>query len=142
MDIRKDEKGKWQLEQVSLLEKVKECARGVEAKSKAFSIYPMQLALAYEHSPDELKSLSARELAKRLYVVRQVEENRIIFHHQREARRTTEVQKEFGVGASRVDWAHPLPRLRVSKGVFLEHMLYEGVHFTLSMDGKIEWIDD
>ena len=133
-----DERGNLVAEQQSLLDKVKHL--GEAATNQRFSIYPMQLALAYEETPEELKELSSRELAKRLYVVRQVDRQQLILHFHREARRTTEVINEFGRGASTVDYARGTTRLLVTKGVFLDHLLYEGVHFTLSMDGDIEWL--
>lgn len=141
-NVCKDAKGKLVAEQISLLEEAKHSGEGLSSADNCFSIYPMQLAFAYEKTPDELKTLSSRELMKRLYVVRQVEEQRIIFHFHREARRTTDVISEFGQGLAQVDYNHSVPRLRVSKGVFLEHMLYEGIHFTLSMDGEVEWLND
>ena len=141
-NVCKDAKGKLIAEQISLLEEAKHLGEEKVTPNKCFSIYPMQLAFAYEASPDELKKLSSRELTKRLYVVRQVEEQRLILHFHREARRTTEVLSEFGQGLAQVDYNQSAPRLRVSKGVFLDHMLYEGVHFTLSMDGEVEWLND
>ena len=71
---------------------------------------------------------------------RQVDRQQLILHFHREARRTTEVINEFGRGASTVDYARGTTRLLVTKGIFLDHLLYEGVHFTLSMDGEIEWL--
>jgi meiotically up-regulated gene 157 (Mug157) protein len=141
-NVYKNAKGKLVAEQISLLEEAKLLGEETSTVDKCFSIYPMQLAFAYEKTPEELKTLSSRELTKRLYVVRQVEERRVIFHFHREARRTTDVISEFGRGSPQVDYAQPMPRLYVSKGVFLDHMLYEGVHFALSMDGEIEWLND
>ena len=133
----------------TLLQEVKETRSDEEKRAVSFKIYPMQLALTYEKSPDELKMLSGRELSKRLYVVRQVTwQGKTILYYHREARRSTVLGEELKAmgknkeGASKVNFSSPEPLLLVTKGVFLEHMLFEGVHFTLSMDGKIEWIDD
>ena len=133
----------------TLLQEVKETRSDEEKRAVSFKIYPMQLALTYEKSPDELKMLSGRELSKRLYVVRKVtDDGRTKLYYHREARRSTVLGEELKAmgknkeGASNVNFSSPEPLLLVTKGVFLEHMLFEGVHFTLSMDGKIEWIDD
>jgi CRISPR-associated endonuclease Csn1 len=147
-NVYKDAKGKLVAEQISLLEEAKHLGEEKSTVDKYFSIYPMQLAFAYEKSPDELKTLSSRELTKRLYVVRQVEEGQVTFYYHREARRATLLAEELQQigkskkGESKLNFIIPERKLRVSKGVFLEHMLYEGVHFTLSMDGVIEWLND
>ena len=145
-NVCRDARGNLVAEQQSLLDKVKHL--GEVATDQCFSIYPMQLALAYEENPEELKALSSRELAKRLYVVRQVEERQVTFYFHREARRSTvlaDALQQCGKskkGESKLDFVTPERKLRVSQGVFLEHLLYEGVHFTLSMDGEIEWLQN
>lgn len=133
----------------TLLQEITENRSEETKKAVTFKIYPMQLALSYESSPEELKSLSGRELTKRLYVVRQVTwQGKVIFYYHREARRSTILSDELQMsgksktGASELNFLQPEPLLLVTKGVFLEHMLYEGVHFTLSMDGEVEWIND
>ena len=134
--------------QISLLDKVKHLGEEKPVANKCFSIYPRQLAFAYEKDPNELKTLSSRELIKRLYVVRRPDEGRIVFYYHREALQDSLLEKELAQngkskkGESKLNFIIPERKLRLSKGVFLEHMLYEGVHFTLSMDGEVEWLND
>ncbi len=147
-NVCKDAKGKLVAEQISLLDEAKSFGEGMSSVDKCFSIYPMQLAFAYEKTPEELKALSSRELMKRLYVVRQVEEGQVTFYYHREARRAKLLAEELEKngkskkGESKLNFIIPERKLRVARGVFLDHMLYEGVHFTLSMDGEVEWLND
>lgn len=130
---------------VSLLDK----ARGQAADGNGqLAIYPEQLALAYDQSPNELRALSEVQLARRLYVVRKTEEGRATFRYHREARPATILAAALaGAGDSKkgqtsVNAQEPVPLLRLSASYIRSHMAFEGNFFRLDFSGRIEWLDD
>lgn len=131
---------------VSLLSESKNPACSSDA---TLTLYPRQLALIYEHSPDELKRLTQEELGNRLYVIRTFDERpRLTLYHHREAREPTTLDKALAKighksGNSDLDFTSPpFPKLRVAAKTFLPHMVFEGVSFRLTLSGKLEWLDD
>lgn len=114
-----------------------------------YTIYPMQLALVYDKAPEELKTLSHEDLAKRLYWVRQVKGsgNKLVLYHHREARPKVILEKDLlsqgkkKDGASKINFETPEPLLLISSSTFFNHLLFENVHFRLGLDGSIEWLD-
>lgn len=130
---------------VSLLDK----ARGRAADGNGqLAIYPEQLALAYDQSPNELRALTEVQLAKRLYVVRKTEEGRATFRYHREARPATILAAalaeagDSSKGQTSVNAQEPVPLLRLSASYIRSHMAFEGVSFRLDLSGRIEWLDD
>lgn len=131
---------------VSLLQTVKDPASVVFPNEK-FRIYPSQLALAYEYSPEELRTLTPQHLSKRLYVVTFVEKIgakvNLLFHQ--EARGKEDIKderKKAGLPqeASNFDYTHGTSILRLSPSTYFGHLLFENVHFRLTLDGRLEWL--
>ncbi len=153
----KDPKGKWQTSLTNLLSLAQQKGEEglTEPRTGEFVLCPGQLVLTYRDSPDELKHLTNKALAKRLYVVVQtVGETRGLFRYQREARSSTclksELPKMFNPetkkplspsGESRICFDEPIPLLLLSVSYFAEHMLFEGRDFLFTLDGEINWIE-
>ncbi len=153
----KDEKGKWQTSLTNLLTIARGEAIADEdhLRKNEFVLYPGQLVLTYKDSPEELRNLSKKERAKRLYVVVQTfGERQAIFRYQREARSSTvlknelpkqinkETQKPLSPnGESRINYQEPYPILLMSVSTLAEHMLFEGRDFLFTLDGQIQWIN-
>ena len=132
--------GKWDYQYISLLYATK-TNNSIPSTDDGFIIHKYQLALTYETSPSELKSLSPQELTNRLYVVRQVEDKGKIYliHCQNAQRREYLPQK-----SSTINYKKPQekPFLCLSLKTYQKHLLFEGVHFTLSLDGELSWLTD
>ena len=146
LSVRENSKtGKLESSYVTLLQTVKDPA-SVVFQNEKFRIYPSQLALAYEHSPEELRTLTPQRLSKRLYVVTQVEYTFFIylnFHQEaRKQKLLKEERKLAGLSETtgEIDYIHGTPRLHLSQKAFLEHLLFENVHFRLTLDGRLEWL--
>ncbi len=100
-------------------------------------IYPGSLALTHTAGhPEELKTLSRNELAKRLYKVGKFSDGEITLRLHTEARSTT----ELGAGKSVIDLNNPRAVLRGSPAVYLNQMLFEGIHFKMMFDGTIQFL--
>ncbi|MGN1324919.1 MAG: hypothetical protein ACI4YA_01030 [Candidatus Spyradenecus sp.] len=105
------------------------------------------MVLIYDKTPEELKQLSSTALAKRLYVVQQVEDRGSIYlrYHQEARGRTqlTSALAEMGLtksGVTEVNITAAYPLLRLSVGTYLSHCCFEGKDFVLTLDGRIEWL--
>ncbi|MGN0832797.1 MAG: type II CRISPR RNA-guided endonuclease Cas9 [Kiritimatiellia bacterium] len=110
-------------------------------------IYPGSMALACEAGRADLATLPKEELAKRLYKLVKYETNtkRVTFLRHSEARASVELDKALiaagknKAGSSRIDLVHPFERLLVSPGVYLQQMMFEGIDFSMRIDGSIEF---
>ncbi len=105
------------------------------------------MALLYNGSPDELKTLSAKELAQRLYRVTKFEKSgRTTLRLHTEARPATVLSQDLkdkglsGTGASEPSYTTPMSLLYVSPSKFCNFLLFEGIHFTLTLDGRLSFI--
>lgn len=110
-------------------------------------IMPGTLALAYEKSPDELRDLTPRTLATRLYKVVKFEgTGRITFRFHSEARASVVLAKNLlgmgkhKAGESTLDFEHPHELLLLSPARYCSQMLFESIHFRMMLDGTIEWL--
>ena len=151
----KQKKGKegedWNLVVDNLLVRVKEMrspgSPPIEQQGKGKFlgfIYQGCAALKYENSPEELRSLPQEELARRLYYFVKVEKSgRMSLKYHREARESgvlaaflgTTGKSKFGDSQFRFDELQEL--LLVSPGVYQSHLLFEGIHFRISLLGEI-----
>ena len=100
--------------------------------------------LKYENNPEELKGLSSEELQKRLYYLVKFEKNgRVTLRYHREARDNKSLQEflisqgKSKTGESNFKFDEKQELLLISSGKFKEHLLFEGIHFQLSLDGEI-----
>lgn len=147
LSVRENEKGgNPECVYVTLLQCAKDPTSVVSDREK-FRIYPSQLALAYQDSPDELRALSPQRLAKRLYVVTQVQDDsRILLKLHHDARKITVIEEErkragLPIRPAQIDdYTHGTTRLCLSAKTYLEHLLFENVHFRLTLDGRLEWL--
>ncbi len=110
-------------------------------------IAPGTMALTYENSPDELKNLSRRELNKRLYKIIEIKKDRqqLRLRYHSEARAATDVHVEMreklGVEeSSNISFKDPAKLLKISGKEFSKHLIFEGIDFTISIDGKINFL--
>lgn len=110
-------------------------------------IQPGTLALTYENLPEELKALAPAELKKRLYKVREIRGNGqwwFVFHQ--DARPKGEIQAEmkakYGKAqSSAISCTEPYPLLLLGSKTVASHLIFEGIDFTLSIDGEITFIE-
>ena len=108
-------------------------------------ILPGCMALAHaEGRPEELQGLPKRELRNRLYkVVKFDERGRITFRHHTEARDTGTLEASLknagknAKGESRVSVSSPDALLLLSTKTYGSQMLFEGIDFSLSLDGEV-----
>lgn len=109
-------------------------------------IYPGTMALTCRDGKlDELKSLSSSELSKHLYKVvkYETETRRMTLTLHNEARASVDLDKVLiaagknKAGSSKIDFDHPHERLLVSPGVYLKQMIFEGIDFSMKIDGTI-----
>lgn len=104
------------------------------------------MVLSYENSPDELKELSPRELNKRLYKIIEIKKNqrlRLRYHREAQAAKDVhdEMKKELGVTeSSAFSFKKPARLLNIGSGEFSAHLLFEGIDFTISIDGEIRFL--
>lgn len=111
-------------------------------------IMPGLLALAYEKTPEELRSLDARVLADRLYKVVKFrsDDGRITFRFHREARQSTLLEKALkesgksAKGTSLINFNEPELLLLMGVVAYTRHMLFEGIHFKMMLDGSIKFL--
>lgn len=110
-------------------------------------IMPGALALAYEKTPDELRTLGSRELANRLYKVVKFESTgRITFRRHTEARAAVVLGKDLiavgkhKAGESVIDFKNPHELLLLSPARYCFQMLFEGIHFKMMLDGSIKFL--
>lgn len=105
--------------------------------------------LFFQNSIDELKEISSKELRKRLYTVRALEGDRIVFQFAQEARNDKSVVEEYELkhgekapswvkkGSSTVNYGAPVHKLRLSKGQW--NFIQEGKDFHFSKSGRISF---
>ena len=106
---------------------------------------PGMKVIFYGKEVGELKTIHHNEIAKRTYKVMKFSGGRITFGFHLDAippSKLTEIAKEKGdksyaTGYSKVDLAHPQPRLLLSKNSL--NMAIEGIHFEMKPDGEIFW---
>ena len=110
-------------------------------------VQPGALALTYEKSPEELRTLPAAELKKRLYKVCSFEKDGrwfLVYHQDARPQEkiTVDMKMKFGVETSKkISYAEPYPLLRIAKKEISSHLIFEGIDFTLSIDGEITFIE-
>lgn len=110
-------------------------------------IQPGDLVLTYEDSPDELKNLSVADLQKRLYKIREItSDKRMWLSYHSDARAKGDIQedmkKKYGKGqASSISFAHVYPLLKIGCKEISAHLIFEGIDFSLSIDGEITFIE-
>ena len=108
-------------------------------------IFPGSMALTTEDgSVESVKGIDAKELSKRLYKVVKFEgTGRITFRRHVEARASVVLAKDLvsigkhKAGESTVDFTSPHELLLLSPGVYFKTMLFEGIHFKMTLDGSI-----
>lgn len=100
------------------------------------------LALAYEKTPTELYAMSHSQLSKRLYRIISFEgsDKPVWLRLHREARTSDMLDKLKLKGVSKINYEKGTPELRISTKNYREHLLYEGIDFTMTLDGDIEFI--
>lgn len=110
-------------------------------------IYQGCAALKYEHSPDELKTLSKEDLQKRLYTLVKFEKSgRMTLRYHREARDPKMLSDylvstgKSGTGESSFQFDSQQELLYVSPSKLQEHLLFEGIHFEISLDGSLRFL--
>lgn len=142
-------RGKLEPEPVSLLSAVSDAhtASGVTERKPVLTLAPGTSVLFYRDTPDELRRLSPAILSQRLYVVRKFEKSgRITLWAHREARRAGDLAKALvaegksATGMSSVKFGAPESLLYLRPSTYLTHILVEGIHFLLTLDGRIEWL--
>lgn len=112
-------------------------------------IQPGALVLTYENSPEELKTLSASELKKRLYKIREIKSNKsgewiCSYHLDARSKKdmTTDMKVRFGTEtSSRISCTSPYPLLRIFGKTISSHLIFEGIDFNISIDGEITFIE-
>lgn len=110
-------------------------------------IAPGTMVLTYEKTPDELKTLSHRDLSRRLYKIIVIEKDcqRLTLRYHCEARAKSEVQAEMkermGVReGSAISFQEPVKLLRIGSGEFSSHLIFEGIDFSMTIDGRIHFL--
>lgn len=110
-------------------------------------VYPGSLALLYEKDPAELRTMTPRQLSKRLYKVRKFVKNQMTFYFHREARDIGTLGHELvamgknQAGQSKPDFQHPHEMLLLSPSTYSKYFLFENIHFKLNLDGSVSWLD-
>lgn len=142
--ITRDSKGKVVPRSISL----KEGADCVEVDKDALIIRPGMAVLFFEKAPEELLGLSQESLSKRLYVVRKFEDSgRMTLRYHREARMATVLGKDLLAikknkdGQSSVDYDNPHELLLISPKTYINNALFEGRDFNMTLDGKIQFLN-
>ena len=110
-------------------------------------VRPGLLALIYENSPYELRNLTLPDLKKRLYYVVKFNTatGRITLSYHSEARESTVLSKELAQGSkqasgeSKLSFIMPHELLLISPSTYFEHLLFEGIHFEMDLDGTIHF---
>ena len=142
--ITRDSKGKVVPRSISL----KEGADGVEVDKNALIIRPGMAVLFFEKTPEELFDLSQESLSKRLYVVRKFEDSgRMTLRYHREARMATVLSKDLLAikknkdGQSSIAYDVPHELLYLSPKTYINNALFEGRDFNMTLDGKIQFLN-
>ncbi len=109
-------------------------------------IAPGTMALAYENSPDELKKLPPQELKKRLYKLIEIQKDgrmRFLYHKEARAGKDTKavMKEKYNVQqASKFSFKETMLMLIISSGEYSSHLIFEGIDFTISIDGEIQFM--
>ncbi len=109
-------------------------------------IAPGTMALAYEHSPDELKKLPPKELKKRLYKLIEIKKGRCLrFLYHKEARTgddtKTVMKDKYNVKeASKFSFKDTMLMMKISSDEYSSHLIFEKIDFTISIDGEIQFM--
>ncbi len=110
-------------------------------------VNPGVSVLFYKDSPEELKTMSQEQLAKRLYIVTEFKKDgRICLRWHREARSKkdaeTAMKETFNVQAlSKIEWENPAFLLCLRGKTYQNHTLFAGIDFNISVDGEITFVD-
>ena len=87
----------------------------------------------YRNNPDELKTMSEKQLSNRLYTVTEFKKDgRICLRWHREARAKKDIKESY-----KIEWENGVPLLCISKVTYQNHTLFAGIDFEISIDGKI-----
>lgn len=108
-------------------------------------IYPGSMAITIDTTTREApETIDRKTQVKRLYKVVKFESTgRITFRHHVEARASTVLKKDlvtsgkYGHGESKINFCYPNELLYLSPGIYLNQMLFEGIHFRMAIDGTI-----
>ena len=96
------------------------------------------MVLFYENSPEELYECSKKELVKRLYKVKSMEnDGRIIFIYHQDARKDDLITAECGNGISKINVNNPPAKLRLRISNLNAYV--EGYDFELTVTGEIKF---
>lgn len=110
-------------------------------------VVPGALALTYDKTPDELREMPSVEIKKRLYkVVKFRSDGLVTFRYHTEARAAVDLGKDLvalgkhKAGESAIDFENPHELMLLSPVRYCGHMLFEGVHFRMMLDGSIRFL--
>lgn len=115
-------------------------------------VYAGCAALKYEHSPEELRTLSREALQKRMYYLVKFEKSgQITLKFHREARDSGTLQEFLtekakakqcmsAKGDSKFKFDVHQELLRVRSGAIKDHLLFEGIHFRITLTGEIVFL--
>lgn len=111
-------------------------------------IMPGSMALAFhEGHPEELETMSAAEIGKRLYkVVKFRNDGLITLRFHSEARASVILAKHLkasgkhAAGESRISFDLPHELLLISPAIYSRQMLFENIHFKMNLDGTITFL--
>ena len=96
-------------------------------------INPSVCVLFYQNNPDELKTMSAKQLNIRLYTVTEFKKDgRICLRWHRESRAKKDIKE-----SSKIEWESGVPLLCISPSTYQNHTLFEGIDFEISVTGEI-----
>lgn len=107
---------------------------------------PGMAVLVYKDSPEELFQMAACGLRKRLYNIVKFASNGTTFKFHAEARASTVLSADLvaankhKAGESVIDYTEPHELLLMSASKYVPHMLFEGIHFRMMLDGSIRFL--
>lgn len=99
-------------------------------------IHPGTSVIVLDSPNEDISSITARELQKRLYTFISTgspNESRAEFRHGIAAG----MKKDFGDPVSKINVLDPPKLLRTSAGTYLKQMLFDGIDFKMELDGTI-----
>lgn len=109
-------------------------------------IAPGTMALTYENSPEELKSLPPSELGRRLYKITEIKKDLRLclrWHCEARAKRDAQADMKTRTGveeASSISFKTPANLLMIGSKEYSRHLIFEGIDFAFSIDGKIRFL--
>lgn len=111
-------------------------------------VYPGSMAIAIDAKIRETpENIDRKTLVKRLYKVVKFESTgRITFRHHLDARASVVLAKDLvaagkhKAGESCINLIEPHELLLLSPGVYLNQMLFEGIHFRMTIDGTLTFL--